>query len=338
MNKPIKILVLRFSSIGDIVLTTPVLRCLKQQIPAVEVHFCTKRIYQDVLGNNPHVDKFHLLDSSIYKLIKQLRAEKYDFVIDLHNNLRTRLIKGFLGTRSSSVNKLNWQKWLYTKFKVDIVPDQHIVSRYLDTVSFLGVKDDDLGLDFFITSADYIDMAQLPDTHRFGYIAYAIGGQHATKRLPIFRMIELCQKLNYPVVLLGGAEDRDAGNQVVSVLGDDLVYNAAGQFTLSQSASLLKQAKLVFSHDTALMHIAAAFSKKVYSIWGNTTPHLGMYPYRTPYVVLENKGLPCRPCSKIGSAKCPVGDFKCMNELPFAFNAEDLIPRSNVPDMEVTEK
>lgn len=337
MNKPLKILVLRFSSIGDIVLTTPVLRCLKKQLPAVEVHFCTKRIYQTVLRDNLYIDKFHFLDSSIYDLIEQLRNEQYDCIIDLHNNLRTKLIKSFLGTRSSSVNKLNWQKWFYIRFKVDIVPDQHIVSRYLDTISFLGVNDDGLGLDFFIASEDHVSMSQLPKSHRFGYIAYAIGGKHATKRLPVFRMIELCQKLNYPVVLLGGPEDREAGNRVVSALGEQLVYNGAGEFTLGQSASLLKQAKLVFSHDTALMHIAAAFAKKVYSLWGNTTPQLGMYPYRTSYVVLEKAGLPCRPCSKIGSKKCPVGDFRCMNELPFTFSAEDLMPRSAVPNMEVTE-
>jgi ADP-heptose:LPS heptosyltransferase len=338
MNKSIKILVIRFSSIGDIVLTTPVLRCLKQQLPNAEVHFCTKRKYEGVLSSNPYIDKFHFLDSSIVQLIEHLCAERYDYVIDLHSNLRTKLIRAFLGVRTACVDKLNWQKWLYIRFKVDLIPDKHIVSRYLDTISFLGVNDDGLGLDFFITPTDQVDTDQLPETHRSGYVAYAIGGQYATKRLPLDRMIELCEKLSFPVILLGGKEDREVGNRVVAAIGNDTVYNGCGQYSLAQSAYLIQQAIVVFSHDTALMHIAAAFKKKVYSLWGNTTPRLGMYPYRTPYVVLERMGLSCRPCSKIGSNRCPVGHFKCMNELPLTIITNDSILDISVPRMQTTEQ
>lgn len=324
MNKVVKILVIRFSSIGDIVLTTPVIRCLKEQLPNAEVHFCTKRFYQNVLAGNSYINKFHVLDSTIYALICRLRIEKYDYIIDLHNNVRTNIIKTVLGVRSFTVNKLNWRKWLYVRLKVDVMPNQHVVDRYLATVYPLKVNDDGLGLDFFINPDDVVDLDQLPITHRFGYIAYAIGGQHLTKRLPISRMIELCYKLNSPIILLGSEQDRIAGQQVVETVGRELVYNACGLFNLSQSASLLQQSRVVFSHDTGLMHIAAALKKKVYSIWGNTTPQLGMYPYKTPYVVLERTGLNCRPCSKIGSNRCPTGRFECMNELAFTFEVGNL--------------
>ncbi|WP_080241243.1 glycosyltransferase family 9 protein [Spirosoma rigui] len=337
MNKPIKILVIRFSSIGDIVLTTPVLRCLKQQLVNVELHYCTKRKYETVLRQNPYIDSFHFLDSSIFQLINELRAERYDYIIDLHNNLRTTIIQAILGVKASCVNKLNWQKWLYVRFKLPVVPDQHIVSRYLRTVSFLSVKDDGLGLDYFIRPEDQISLTQLPATHRSSYVAYAIGGQYATKRLPVHKMIELCKKIDSPVILLGDQADRERGDSVVAAVGENNVFNGCGQFSLSQSASLVKQARFVFSHDTALMHIAAAFHKKIYSLWGNTTPQLGMYPYRTAYVVLEKEGLPCRPCSKIGSNRCPAGDFKCMNELPLAFTAEELMPDTTIVRMQVTE-
>lgn len=324
MNKVVKILVIRFSSIGDIVLTTPVIRCLKQQLPHAEVHFCTKRFYKSVLAGNSYIDKFHVLDSTIYALIRRLRVEKYDYIIDLHNNIRTNLIKTALGVRSFTVDKLNWRKWLYVRLKADVMPNQHVVDRYLATVSPLKVNDDGLGLDFFINSDDVVDLDQLPTTHRFGYIAYAIGGRYATKRLPTSRMIELCRKLSSPVVLLGDEQDWISGQQVVETVGRELVYNACGLFNLNQSASLLKQARVVFSHDTGLMHIAAAVKKKVYSIWGNTTPQLGMHPYKTQYVVLEKTGLKCRPCSKIGSDRCPTGRFECMNELAFTFDVSDL--------------
>jgi ADP-heptose:LPS heptosyltransferase len=334
MNKPIKILVIRFSSIGDIVLTTPVLRCLKQQLADVELHYCTKRKYEAVLQANPYVDEFHFLDNSLLLLIEQLRAEQYDYIIDLHNNLRTTLIRTLLGVTTRCVDKLNWQKWLYVRFKLPVVPDRHIVSRYLDTISFLGVKDDGLGLDFFISPEDQVNVNQLPESHQSGFVAYAIGGQYATKRLPVYRMIELCQKVKSPVILLGGQEDRERGDCVVAAVGSDNVYNGCGQFSLGQSASLVQQARFVFSHDTALMHIAAAFRKKVYSLWGNTTPQLGMYPYRTPYVIMEKKGLPCRPCSKIGSNRCPAGDFRCMNELPIIINTNELTHELSVVNMQ----
>ena len=325
MNKPIKILVVRFSSIGDIVLTTPVVRCLKQQLPSAQVHFCTKQKYNSLVINNPYIDKCYLLDSSLYELICQLQAEEYDYVVDLHNNFRTALIKLALNVRCFAVDKLNLRKWVYISLKADVMPNQHVVDRYLNTVLKLGVKDDGLGLNFFIHPSDHVDINNLPATHHSGYVAYVIGGQYVTKRLPVWRMIELCQKIGGPVVLLGGDEDRQAGDQVIEALGSELVYNACGLYNLSQSASLLGRARVVFSHDTGLMHIAAALKKKVYSIWGNTTPQLGMYPYGTSYVVLEKTGLGCRPCSKIGFGRCPMGHFRCMNEVEFSFDPNKLL-------------
>jgi heptosyltransferase-2 len=200
--------------------------------------------------------------------------------------------------------------------------------RYLATVRQLGIANDQLGLDYFIPESDRITPDLLPSTHRRGYIAYAMGGQHATKQLPVQRMIELCQRINYPIILLGSKEDHRNGEAIVWALSSQLIFNACGRFTLNQSASLLQQARLVFSHDTGLMHIAAAFKKEIYSIWGNTTPQLGMYPYKTPHVILEKSGLTCRPCSKIGYAGCPRKHFRCMQELPLDF---DLPPTNEAP-------
>ncbi|QJW90689.1 glycosyltransferase family 9 protein [Spirosoma taeanense] len=330
MTSPAKILVLRFSSIGDIVLTTPVVRCLKQQLPNAEVHFCTKRAFQAIVEHNPYIDKCHYLDDSLWTLLRQLRAERYDYIIDLHHNLRTSLIKtGLVGVRSYSFDKLNLRKWFYVRWKVNVMPNQHIVDRYMAAVRPLGVENDEQGLDYFIPYKDQIETDWLPATHRQDYVAFAIGGQHATKKLPVPRLIELCRKINHPIVLLGGKEDRAAGEAIVEVLGEHLIYNACGQYNLNQSASLLQRARIVFSHDTGLMHIASALKKKVYSIWGNTTPQLGMYPYKTAYVVLEKTGLDCRPCSKIGFEECPLKHFKCMNELPFDFEVKELRKKKN---------
>lgn len=330
MSPPVKILILRFSSIGDIVLTTPVVRCLKQQLAGAEIHYCTKRAYQSLIDYNPYIDKRYFLDDSLPQLIDQLRAERYDYVIDLHNNLRTRIIKLRLGVRSYSFDKLNFRKWLYVRWKVNALPSVHIVDRYMATVLPLGVKNDELGLDHFIPYKDQVETDWLPGTHQHSYVAYAIGGQHATKKLPVPRMIELCRRIGHPIVLLGGKEDHDAGQAVVQALGESLIYNACGKYNLNQSASLLQRARVVFSHDTGLMHIAAALKKKIYSIWGSTTPQLGMYPYKTAYVILEKAGLECRPCSKIGYSQCPLKHFKCMNELSFDFEVKELRKKKNL--------
>lgn len=323
-HKPVKILVLRFSSIGDIVLTTPVVRCLKQQLPDAEIHYFTKIRFKGLLEENPYVDKCWLLDDNLKPLLAQLRLEKFDYIIDLHRNIRTQRIKLALGVKSYSFDKLNVQKWLLTQFKFNVMPPVHIVDRYLATVAPLGVLNDERGLDYFIPYRDEIEADWLPPSHRAGFVAFAIGGQHATKRLPLSRLIELCQKINYPTILLGGPEDAATGEAIRQALGDTLIFNACGKCNLNQSASLVRQSLCVFTHDTGLMHIAAAFKKKVYSIWGNTTPLFGMYPYQTPHVILENNALSCRPCSKIGYAQCPKGHFKCMNELSFDFEIKEL--------------
>lgn len=322
-----KILVLRFSSIGDIVLTTPVVRALAQQVPGAAVHFATKPGYRGLLVANPYVAKVHVLSGSLRDLVQELKAEKFDYIVDLHNNLRTRLIKLQLGVKSSSFDKLNWQKWLLVNFKVNRLPDVHIVQRYLAAATPLGVHDDGRGLDYFIPAGQEVDLTTLPADFQRGYVAVAIGAQHATKRLPLEKLVELCQQLApRPVILLGGPEDAPVAEAIMAAVETkppspqvpkSPIHNGCGRYSLHQSASLLRQASFVVSHDTGLMHIAAAFGKRIYSVWGNTVPEFGMYPFRTEFENLEVKGLSCRPCSKIGFAKCPQGHFRCMREQVF---------------------
>lgn len=326
-----KILVLRFSSIGDIVLTTPVVRQLKTQVPGALVHFATKPAYRSLLEANPHVDRTHVLSSSLSELVRELRAERFDFIVDLHNNLRTRLIRLQLpGVPGRAFDKLNFQKWLLVNFKVNQLPPVHIVDRYRAAAAPLGIRDDGGGLDYFIPAGQEVDVAAtLPAGFWPGeYVAVAIGAQHATKRLPVEKLIDLIIKLApRPVVLLGGPEDESSGHIIelafqkpIHSLTHSLIHNTCGQFSLHQSASLVRQAAFVVSHDTGLMHIASAFGKEIFSVWGNTVPQFGMYPYRTPFQVLEVPGLACRPCSKIGFAKCPQGHFKCMRDQDLNLN------------------
>jgi ADP-heptose:LPS heptosyltransferase len=332
-----KILILRFSSIGDIVLTTPVIRCLKKQGDHFEIHYCTKNSYKGLLEENPYVDKIHVLGESLNELIDLLKKEGFDYIIDLHNSLRSLVIKKRLGVKAFTFDKLNFKKYLLVNFKINKMPNMHIVDRYMDTVKSLGIINDDEGLDYFYPEKDEVETGWLPESHQYGYTAFAIGGQHATKKLPINKVIELCAKINEPIILLGGKEDMKDAEKITAFFDDSMVakqkeqyletelnqkvkiFNGVGKFNLNQSASLVKYANYVFTHDTGVMHIAAAYKKEIFSIWGNTTPSLGMYPYQTKFTIFEVKDLGCRPCSKIGYKKCPKGHFKCMNEQKFDF-------------------
>ena len=312
-----KFLIIRFSSIGDIVLTTPVIRCLKYQVPDAEVHFLVKEKFMSVIEHNPYIDKIHVLAHSWELMIEELTTENYDYIIDLHHNVKTLRLKKTLRKKSFSFYKLNVQKYIYTAFKINLLPQVHIVDRYLKTVESFGVKNDGKGLDHF-TGPHEIKKEDIPASHWAGFIACVIGAAHTTKRWPVHKWKEFCEKLDHPVILLGGKEDADNGNAIAAV--DTVkVYNACGKFSINESADIIKRSKLVVSNDTGLMHIAAAFKKPVISLWGNTVPSFGMTPYYgsalVPHVIMQVNKLWCRPCSKIGFAKCPLGHFKCMEKI-----------------------
>lgn len=277
---PPKILVIRFSSIGDIVLTTPVIRALKTQFSGgeVELHFLTKTVNRDILAANPYIDQLHTIDRKIAEVSARLKRERFTYVIDLHRNLRSFQIKRLLGRPCHSVDKLDLRRLLYIYFKINLMPSKHIVDRYMEVVRPLGVTNDMRGLDYFLRPQDMVDPAALPVTHRQGYIAIVIGGKHAGKLYPLPLLVQLCKQLTLPVILLGGAGDQQRGDRIVEQTGSQ-VFNACGKFSLNESATLVRDAQCVISNDTGLMHIASAFHKKIISLWGATVPQFGMYPY-----------------------------------------------------------
>ncbi len=252
-------------------------------------------------------------------VITDLKKENFDLVVDLHKNFRTLRVKKALKRPSASFNKLNRQKWLMVNLKINTLPDVHIVDRYFEAVRSLGVINDLKGLDYFIDEKDKIEQETLPAEFHNGYIAFVIGGKHKTKIFPGEKIISLCKKIKTPVILLGGPDDKELGDEVVNS-GVTGVLNACGKYNINQSASIVENAKVVITNDTGLMHIAAAFEKPIVSIWGNTIPEFGMYPYLTAVeadhcMIAEVKGLKCRPCSKIGYSRCPRKHFRCMLDI-----------------------
>jgi ADP-heptose:LPS heptosyltransferase len=320
---PVKFLIIRFSSIGDIVLTTPVVRCLKKQVEGAEIHYLTKIQYAPILQSNPYIKKVFTLKDSLSEVIDELKQEKYHYIIDLHKNIRTKIIRSQLKTLAFGFNKLNTPKWLMVNFKINRLPEKHIVDRYFDAVKLFDVKNDQKGLDYFIDSHNPIDKkVSLAQPFSGGYIGFAIGAKHNTKRLPTEKIISICKMLQLPVVLLGDENDSDIGKKIKKALGKN-IHNGCGKYTLAQSAMIIKDADAIIAHDTGLMHIAAAFEKKIISIWGNTIPAFGMYPYmpHPSSKIIEVKNLKCRPCSKLGFDKCPKNHFRCMQDI----NEKDVI-------------
>jgi ADP-heptose:LPS heptosyltransferase len=310
-----KILVIRFSSMGDIIYTTPVVRCLKNQLSNAEIHFLTKPAFKYIYDNNPYLDRLLLLKPTLAETIEEIKAEKYDYIIDLHNNLRTSLIKLRTGIKSSTYKKQRVRKWLSLKFNLKLVPPVHLVERYLKTVKFLGVKNDGKPIDYYIK--DEHNLAKLlPPSHRDGYIAFIIGATYFTKRMPNEKIISICRQIDQPVVLLGGEDVKANGDEIADSIGDK-VYNACGITSLDESVFLVSKAQKVLGFDTGLTHIAEAFDRPIASIWGGTMPELlGVQPYMVKDAEVIGIALSCRPCSKFGLEKCPLGHFKCMNNIP----------------------
>lgn len=324
-----KILLVRFSSIGDIVLTSPVIRCLKQQHPEVELHYLTKSKFKTILEHNPYLDKLHCIEKSPSEVITQLKAERFDYVIDLHNNIRTLKLKWSLGVKSKAFPKLNFKKWMLVYFKTKNMPKLHVVDRYFEAVKFLNVSNDRQGCDYFIA-----DSEELNPLETFGFSDYgavAVGAQYATKKMPLSKLLEVLEAIDFPLVLLGDRNDAAIADEIKTVFPQKQIVNACGKFSLNQSASIVRQSRLILTHDTGLMHIASAFGKKIVSVWGNTVPELGMYPYmpeqKDRFSIHQVPDLSCRPCSKIGFKSCPKKHFNCMNLQDAAAISRDLNER-----------
>lgn len=317
MQEGAKVLVIRFSSIGDIVLTTPVVRALKEQLYGETiVHYITKKAFAPILENNPYIDKVYSIEKDVSEVSEELALEGYTNIIDLHFNLRSTQIKRLLRVTHFSVKKLNFKKMMLVTFGVNKMPNKHIVDRYMETLKPFGVNRDGKGLDYFIPEKDEVDVSTIGKVEKDKFIGFVIGGAHLGKKMSPEKITSICDKIDYPIVLLGGYEDVEAAKYIIKNTKGK-VFDATGKFRINESASIIDQSKMIITGDTGLMHIAAALKKPIVSIWGCTTPDFGMNPYLPVEgsVILEPKGREKRPCSKLGN-HCKYGmDDRCVEHV-----------------------
>lgn len=308
-----KILVVRLSSIGDILLTTPVIRCLQKQTTNTEIHFLTKNIYKDIYSHNPYIDKLWTVEKSPKEILEKLMRENFDFLIDLHKNFRSLWLKANLPVEFSSFPKNNFKKIVMIKTKRR-KPLQNVALRYFHAAKYFNISYDGEGLDFFFPSIFHFNY-YLPQK----FIAFAIGGTYFTKKYPTEYIVEFCKISPLPVIILGGDSEKKEGEYISEKVGDKVI-NFCGNLSITESAYVLDNAQLVISNDTGMMHLAAALHKSMISIWGNTVPEFGMYPFYPidldiVHKYFQNDNVSCRPCSKLGFDECPKKHFDCMRSL-----------------------
>lgn len=312
-----KFLVVRFSSIGDIVLTFPVVDALKEKYSNAEIHYISKKENATLLKACQAIDKTFFIDKNIFEVLAELKNEKYDYVIDLHKNLRTQTLKNFLRVRSFSYPKLNFKKWLYVQLKLDFLGEKHVVERYFMALKKLNIAYNSNKLNFHIPDQFQLELSQYGITEK-KYNCIVLGAKYATKKLPLSKLLPIVEKFKENLVLLGGKEEEEIANEIVKANPKNKIVNLVGKLNIIESAFVLKYAKTILTNDTGLMHIASSFDCKIIVTWGNTTPKFGMYPYakkESKVVDFEVEQLRCRPCSKIGYSKCPKRHFSCMNDL-----------------------
>lgn len=317
-SSPKRILIIRFSSIGDIVLTFTVASTIKSLYPHCKIDFVTKPQFKELLNACPDLDTIYTLTGTVAQLRKEIDFNQYDAILDLHHNLRSRILLGFQFGKVYRFPKNNIEKWLLTTFKIRPKIIRHVTERYLETLSAY-TKAPIVGIApaYRVPDASKIDIKETFQVEPSKYVAVAIGAQFATKRMPTDLLVELIQKINLPVLLLGAKEDQLTANEILEQCTSNIIFSAVGTATIHESAWLVKNAKALLTHDTGLMHIGASFEVPLHVIWGNTTRDFGMYPYRVEQEQVFNyevSGLSCRPCSKIGHQSCPKGHFSCMRQ------------------------
>lgn len=305
MSKKLKLLIVRFSSIGDIVLTTPVIRCLKKQLNA-EIYFLTKKSYAPLLEANPYVSKIIFLEDLN---LKDLNQYCFNYIIDLHSNIRSHLLCLQLSSQTKRYHKSNWKKMLFIGLGINKPSSIHVVERYMQAVKFLGVTDDGDGLDYFLLKNSDID-SRLSNS----YITWCIGGSYQNKHLPIETIAKVCNKIKQPIALIGGGEDINQADEIIRRSSNKQILNFCNEATLDRSASIIKNSELVLTNDTGMMHIAAAFKKPIISFWGCTKPSFGFSPYQTKSqsitIIAKDQ---YRPCSKYGK-RCK-NSVSCINDI-----------------------
>ena len=318
------ILLIRLSSIGDVILTTPMLRVLRERYPELRLHFAVRREFSDLLRRNPHIDRLIPVDTTrgshgLRALNLQLTAEHYDAVFDLQNNFRSRLLRNGLARSTHVINKRQWRRLLLLKSGINLYDGiTPVPQRYIETALRYDLAPDDRGPELHL-DADLRGTARLK-LRAAGWqderplVGICPGARHFTKRWPAERFAALAPLLldrGFDIAVFG-AEDEMEAAEILQSLHPHRVHNCCGRLTLMENAAAMEHCSTVFANDSGLMHMAAAVGVPVIAVFGSTVREFGFAPYQAASAIVETAGLSCRPCTHIGRARCPKKHLACL--------------------------
>ncbi|MBN1779842.1 lipopolysaccharide heptosyltransferase II [bacterium] len=318
-------LIIRFSAIGDVVLTTPLIRWLRERFPEAGIDFLTKEAYHDLLANHPGISEVLPFPSGggmrdLFKTAEKVRTRNYDAVVDLQANFRSKWITAFSKAGyKKKYRPQRWQRFLLVRLHRNTYRNIQPVSlRYLACLSGWNIRDDGLGAALFPSEAETAGMLEKTgSTENKSFLVFAPGATHWTKRWPAAYYHEVAAffcGLGLSVMVVGGKNDTSACLEVCRGL-PETCRNLCGRLSLMETAALIKRARAVVTNDTGVMHITGAVGTPVVCVFGPTTVHLGFFPFRSDSTVIEDPGLSCRPCSFHGTSQCPRKHFRCMKEI-----------------------
>lgn len=334
VKSPSKTLVIRFSSIGDVVLTTPLLRVLRSRFPKSQIDFVTRQEYAELIRTNPNINLTYEFDTStgfagLRKLKERLKKERYDLVVDLHNSLRSRYLRSMRGVgQIVVVDKRIPERTLLVKLKKNkyerIVP---VADRYVETLKGHGIHPDGKGPELHLPDEVLFGTASRIAKLRLNRFEHVIGlcpfARHATKEWPAERFAEIglrfIRETDGAAMVFGGNQDivrsSAVSTPIKTATQEDRVFDFTGQLSLGETAAAMQYCDVVVTNDSGLMHIAAAMNKRTIAVFGSTVEEFGFFPPPQISLVLEQKGLGCRPCSHIGLKACPEKHFRCMLDI-----------------------
>jgi len=307
------VLVIRFNSIGDIVLTSPTVKALHDA--GYEIHFLVKSAFKSLVEPNPHITKVWNIEKGLAEVIPVLKKEGYHKIVDLHNNLRSRQVKAALRISAHTLKKPRIKLLLLTQTNFRTEPQAHIVDRFLSVLEPMGISVPQPKTAFYFSK---IGNKPLLDRLPKKFLCIAVGAAWATKEIPISLLNLIVEKTSYEqVVLIGGPADVERSQAIEPRVG---LMNLTGTLDIEDSARVIENSQVLLTGDTGMMHIAAALSIPIVAIFGSTHPMLGYTPHRpilepANAVIIQNNDLDCRPCTKQGKTSCPKGHFRCMTEI-----------------------
>lgn len=328
-----KILIIRFSSLGDVILVSPLIRILRNTYPNTQIDFLVKSEYVDTVKFNPHLSNVIELKTNEKEELRWLKEEirrcRYDLIIDIHNSLRSRYLRWFSRARfTTSVNKRVVARFLLVNLKWNIYKNLFSVDqRYLETVKRYGVNDDGNGLEIYLPKDTITTTKAMMERFKLEKYDVVLGiaptARHFTKRWLPERFVEFgvefSKQYQSKMFIFGSKDERDYCEDIAQMIntrvGTSTAENLSGKLTLLETAAALDYCYVVVTNDSGLMHLAAARKKKIVAIFGSTVKEFGFIPYRTDHIIVEQSNLPCRPCSHIGLATCPKKHFRCMKNI-----------------------